>query len=200
MPKHSTYKWNDRTGRYHRANGRIVSFGTIRGYLDEVLDRSEREMLVLSSRLQSGGASIEEWQLGMRDSLKSIHTASGALPQGGWAHMSPADYGRVGVRLKEQYKFLGNFASQVERGLPLDGRFFNRVKLYAQSGRATYHAIEREEQAKRGMTEERTVLGGKDHCTECVSEAAKGWVPIGALMLIGQRICKSNCRCHAEYQ
>jgi len=177
-----------------------VSFGRIRGYLDDVLDSSERDMLALGSRLQAGSISVAEWQLGMRDTLKSIHTASGALPQGGWAHMSPADYGRIGVRLKEQYKFLGKFAKQIENGLPLDGRFNNRIKLYAQSGRATYHALEREEQAKRGKKEERNILGGRDHCTECVGEANKGWVKIGTLKLIGQRICKSNCRCHAEYR
>ncbi len=114
--------------------------------------------------------------------------------------MSPADYGRIGVRLKEQYKFLGKFAKQIEGGLPLDGRFMNRVKLYSQSGRATYHSLEREEQAKRGMTEERCILGGNDHCTECLSEAGKGWVPIGSIVLVGQRICKSNCRCHSEYR
>jgi len=200
MPKPKIYQWNDRAGRYKGPDGRFVSFGTVRGHLDEVLDGAERDMLVLSGVLQTGGTTIEEWQLGMRDSLKSIHLASGALPQGGWSHLSQSDYGRIGVRIKEQYKFLGRFAKQIEEGLPLDGRFFNRVKLYAQSGRATYHALEREEQAKRGKEEERNILGGRDHCVECVGQAKLGWVPIGTLILVGQRICKSNCRCHAEYR
>ena len=136
----------------------------------------------------------------MRDNLKSIHLTSGALAQGGWAQMSPADFGRVGTRLKEQYQFLGKFAREIEGGLPLDGNFRNRVKLYAQSGRVSYDAIQRAEMLKRGMKEEKNILHPADHCVDCLQQAALGWVPIGTLTLIGQRRCKSNDRCTKEFR
>jgi hypothetical protein len=199
MPQ-KPFRWNEIAGRYIGPDGRFVTFRRVRGYLDYALDSSEQKMLALGESLRTGAIGIEQWQVGMRDALKDTHLASSALAKGGWGQMSQADYGRVGFRLKEQYAYLGRFAKQIEGGLPLDGRFMNRIRLYAQSGRTTYHMVERAEQALRGMTEERNILGAADHCTECVSETDRGWVPIGDIVLVGMRICKSNCRCHLEYQ
>lgn len=114
--------------------------------------------------------------------------------------MSPADYGRLGPRLKEQYKYLGKFAKEIEKGLPLDGRFMQRMKLYSQSGRVSFDAIQRAEMIKRGMREERNILHKADHCRDCLEETAKGWVPIGTLTLIGHRQCRSNDRCSKEFR
>jgi len=194
------YRWNEVAGRYIAPNGQFVSFDTIRRYLDITLDTSEQKVMTLARQLQSGQITLQEWQLGMRDTLKSIHLASSALAKGGWAQMSQADYGRVGFRLKEQYAYLEKFARQIEKGYLLDGRFLNRVQLYAQSGRLTYHMVQRSEMLIRGMTEERNILGAADHCTECVGETERGWVPIGDLVLVGQRICMSNCRCSVDFR
>jgi hypothetical protein len=194
------YRWNEVAGRYIAPNGQFVSFEQIRLYLDATLDTSEQKVLSLARSLQSGKITLQEWQLGMRDTLKSIHLASSALAKGGWAQMSQADYGRVGFRLKEQYAYLEKFAKQIENGYLLDGRFLNRVQLYAQSGRLTYHMVQRSEMLIRGMTEEQNILGAADHCSECVSETARGWVPIGDLVLVGQRICMTNCRCHVGFR
>lgn len=194
------YRWNNIAGRYIGADGRFVSFEAIRQYLDDTLDTSERKIMSLGRQLQAGQITVEAWQVGMRDVLKDIHLASSALAKGGWAQMSQADYGRVGFRLREQYERLRKFAQQIEEGYVLDGRFLNRMKLYAQSGRQTYHMVMRAEAALRGATEERSILAKSDHCSECVSEAARGWVPIGDLILIGARICSSNCRCSAEFR
>lgn len=194
------YRWNEVAGRYIAPNGQFVSFETIRRYLDVTLDTSEQKVLSLARSLQSGKITLQEWQLGMRDTLKSIHLASSALAKGGWAQMSQADYGRVGFRLKEQYAYLEKFAKQIENGYLLDGRFLNRVQLYAQSGRLTYHMVQRSEMLLRGMTEEQNILGAADHCSECVSETARGWVPIGDLVLVGQRICMTNCRCSIGFR
>ena len=197
MPK---YRWNEVAGRYIAPNGRFVSFQAIREWLDVALDNSERKVVSLGQQLQSGAITIQEWQVGMRDAMKDIHLASASLAKGGWAQMSQADYGRVGMRLKEQYQYLMRFAKQIEDGYLLDGRFMNRIKLYAQSGRLTYHMVQRAERTLRGDTEERNILGVADHCTECVSETNKGWVPIGDLVLVGQRICSSNCRCSVDFR
>ncbi len=199
MPRRP-YRWNEIAGRYIGPGGRFVTFQAVRDYLDFSLDSSEAAILELGRRLQNGTISVEQWQLAMREHLKDIHTASSALAKGGWAQMSQADYGRVGSQLRKQYEHLDKFAKQIEGGLILDGRFTNRLKLYAQSGRATYHMVERAEQALRGMTEERNILGAADHCSDCLAETARGWVPIGDIVLIGERLCKSNCRCHLEYR
>lgn len=196
----SRFKWNEVAGRYIGPDGRFVSFGTVRSYLDVTLDSYEQNIITLGQQLRDRSITLEQWQVGMRDALKDIHVSSGALARGGWAQMSQADYGRVGNELRFQYAKLNEFAAQIRRGLPLDGRFMQRVKLYAQSARVSYTAALRQEMALRGMTEEKSVLAAADHCSECVSEAAKGWVPIGELVNIGERICRSNCRCHLQFR
>lgn len=200
MPEQSKYRWNNVAGRYISPDGRFVPFAEIRGHLDATLDAYEAKIIGLATSLQSRGISIAAWQVAMRDALKDIHLASSALARGGWAQMSQADYEKVSAKLRFQYERLEAFAKQIERGLPLDGRFRRRHELYAQSGRITYHESLREEMAMRGMTEERSILAASDHCSECVSEAARGWVPIGELVTIGERICKSNCRCSVSFQ
>lgn len=201
MPDQSSkYLWNDVAGRYRGANGRFVSFAEIRSYLDAVLDANEAKVMGLASQLKARTITLAEWQIAMRDTLKDIHLSSSALARGGWAQMSQADYERVQAKIEFQYQKLAAFAKQIENGLPLDGRFTRRHTLYAQSGRSTYHESLRNEMQVRGMTKEKSVLAPSDHCVECVSEANKGFVPIGELILIGERICKSNCRCHVEFE
>lgn len=201
MPSPSSrYRWNDVAGRYIGASGRFVSYREIRSYLDAVLDNNERQVLDLANRLRAREISLQAWQIQMRDLLKDIHLASSALARGGWAQMSEADYQRAQEKIAFQYEKLSAFAQQIEKGLALDGRFLNRTKLYAQSGRSTYHQSLRNEMEIRGMKREKSVLGPADHCSECLSEAERGFVPIGELVLIGDRQCKSNCRCHVEFE
>lgn len=200
MPEPSKYRWNAVAGRYISPRGRFVPFAEIRAYLDAALDSYEVKIVALGQSLQARGLDVASWQVAMRDALKDVHLVSSALARGGWAQMSQADYDKVSQKLAFQYERLERFAKQIENGLPLDGRFRRRHELYAQSGRVTYHESLREEMAIRGMTEERSVLAAADHCSECVSEAARGWVPIGELVTIGERICKSNCRCTVDFR
>jgi hypothetical protein len=199
MPSPSSYSWNEIAGRYRGADGKFVSFEKIRTYLDHALDSNEARVASLASQLRNRQITLAEWQMAMRDTIKDIHLASSALARGGWAQMSEADYAKVAEKIEFQLMKLNQFALQIEKGLPLDGRFARRTTLYAQSGRVTYHESLRNEMALRGYTLEKSVLASSDHCSECVSEAAKGFVPIGELILIGERICRSNCRCHVEF-
>lgn len=114
--------------------------------------------------------------------------------------MTQSDYGRVGGMVVKQYRYLQRFAEQIEAGLPLDGRFVRRAKMYAESGRSTYHAALRAEMIVRRKSEERSRLAPADHCPECVDEHNKGWGRIGHIKLIGTRECRSNCKCFAEYR
>ena len=90
--------------------------------------------------------------------------------------MTPADYGRAGQRIRQQYAFLNAFASQVASGQqPMDGRMVARAELYGQAGRSTYHLTERGEMEVRGMTEEQSIIHPADSCDECIAEAEVGW-------------------------
>jgi hypothetical protein len=197
----SGYTWNDRTNRYHGPDGRIVSRAQVRQAIDDALVRSRADARDVSQRLQRGEISLADWQTQMRTHVKNIHIGSAEAARGGSAEMSPADYGRVGRELRDQYTYLDRFAADIEAGeTPLDGRFLTRVDLYSEAGRGTFHAIEKYDMGRDGMTEARRVLGAADHCDGCIAEDMRGWVPIDDVADIGSQECGVRCACDIEYR
>lgn len=204
MPARKTarrqFTYDERTGRYRSSSGRFVPQSQVRRALERRVEAAGREMQRLAEQLRSGAISTTQWRSEMHRRMRDVHLFSAATVKGGWAQMTPADFGRVGARMKEQLKFLDNFARDIDRGLPLDGRFLRRAGLYALSGRETAHRTQTLQMQTRAFDEERSVLGVAEHCPVCVDEAAKGWVPIGTLIPIGRRQCLGNDRCAMQYR
>lgn len=199
----SRFRYNAAAGRYVDKAGRFVAQAAVREALDAAITAQSRLMAKLAGDLRSGRISRKRWLLEMRQAVKSVHLTSAALAKGGWAQMAPADYGRAGRAIRDQYAYLRRFEQQIAAGLPLDGRFLARIQLYVEAGRGTYHATERAEQERRGRRQERNVLNPADHCEgagSCVAETARGWVTIGRLIPIGQRLCRARCKCTLEYR
>ena len=195
------YTYDARAYSYRDGAGRFVSDRQVREALDGALDAHTKTVRALGESLRAGRISVAEWQTGMARAIKNAHLYSAAAARGGWQNMTPADYGRAGQKIRAQYGYLRDFAAQIVDGRqPLDGRFLQCVDLYGQSGRVTYHATERREMEVRGMTEERNVLHPSDHCPGCVDESARGWVPIGSLVPIGSRDCRTRDRCTVAYR
>ncbi len=199
---YTVYRFNERAYRYIDGRGRFVSNAAVRAELDKALRDSQLRMRTFSGQLQSGKLSLADWQVGMMKEIKNTHLASAALAKGGWAQMTPADYGRVGAEVQKQYAYLDNFARQIASGEQrLDGFFLRRANMYSEAGRATYHEAERREQSLRGKTEERNILEPTArHCEGCLAETARGWVTIGELARVGSRDCLTRCRCRIEYR
>ena len=196
------YEWSPGSQRYVNAvTKRFVKREQVRQALDIALDRSRNEVARLSRELVAGRINLADWQKAVAQEVKSMHMASAALAKGGWAQMTPQDTGRAGRIIRDEYAYLANFAAQVKSGQQkLDGSLVTRANLYAQAPRGTYHAIEQRGMTEQGKTECRNVLGPADHCEGCLTETAKGWVPIGALVPIGDRLCLANCRCSISYR
>lgn len=199
----SRYTFDRASNRYRDAQGRFVSAQRIRHDLDEAIKGSNAEITQLSERLRTRKIGVDEWQLGMRQAVKDTQLYGAASARGGWAQMSPADYGAVGRRVKDQYAYLDRFAADIRAGLPLDGQFLSRSRLYGSASRAAFEAVQRDKMALRGMTEERNLLHPAEHCTgpdSCVEQTDAGWVAIGSLLEIGGRICGMNDHCTMEYR
>lgn len=196
------YEWSPGSQRYvNAATKRFVKREQVRQALDIALDRSRNEVARLSRELVAGRINLADWQKAVAQEVKSMHMASGALAAGGWAQMTPQMTGRIGRIIRDEYAYLANFAAQIKSGQQkLDGSLVTRANLYAQAPRGTYHAIEQRGMMEQGKTECRNVLGPADHCEGCLTETAKGWVPIGALVPIGDRLCLANCRCSISYR
>lgn len=203
------FTWDARSGRYRwKATGRFVPGTAIRDALDTALAAEGRRMTALAEQLQTRAISLTRWQLEMSQAVKNTHLFSAMAAKGGRAQMSQADYGRVGAEVRKQYAYLERLSRQLKGangfpGLPRDGRFKQRVGLYTEAGRTTYHAVEREEMRRRGKTEERNQLHPADHCTgprSCVEQTDRQWVAIGTLLPVGRRLCRARCRCTMAYR
>ncbi|MGI8765690.1 MAG: hypothetical protein ACR2KM_04130 [Gemmatimonadaceae bacterium] len=196
----SRYTWDRASARYRAASGRYVGAQDVRHALDEAIVSANDRITLLSERLRTRKISVDEWQLGMRQAVKETQLYGAASARGGWAQMSPADYGAVGRRVRDQYAYLDRFAADIRAGLPTDGQFLSRARMYGASARVSMEAVVRDEAILRGATEGRSVLHVAEHCAQCVDEAAAGFRPVDEVAPIGSRTCGVYDRCTMEYR
>lgn len=196
------YQWDDRSQRYiNTASKRFVSRDQVRAALDIALDRSKNEVARLSRELVNGRIGLADWQLNLSRELKNMHLASASLAKGGWAQMTQSDFGRTGQIVRQEYGHLARFAQDIKEGRQLlDGSLLRRANMYALSPTGTYEEVARRNMLSSGKLEEKRVLGGADHCADCVRLADGEWHPIGSLPRIGQSVCMTNCRCRFVYR
>lgn len=194
--------WDSRALRYRNtANGRFIKRQAVADAVEGAVTETAERMRATAIQLQNGQINLAQFELTMRDLIKAQHLLSAGIAQGGKAQLSPAALGRIGADTKKQYQYLANLGRQIERGeQPLNGQFLARVELYARASRQTFMVTERRAHLESGFDEERNMLHPAEHCEGCIAEDAKGWVPIGELVPVGQRTCKVNDRCTVEYR
>jgi hypothetical protein len=197
------YRWNQSAGRYIAPNGRFVSNAEIRRQLDLSLRTSELRIAELTQELRAGSISLDAWHAEMRVAIKDIHVYSGALARGGFAQLTQKDLGRIGQLIRYEYDRLYGFALEISTGaVKLDGRLSDRATQYGEAGRHSYELIRRQVMIEAGMTREWNVLHPADHCEgvgSCIEQTARGKVPIGSLIPVGDRRCLRRCHCTIEY-
>jgi hypothetical protein len=199
----TSFAWDASLGVYVViATRETVTFQTVREIAENVAQAQLIGMEALTRQLQEGLINVAEWQLGMARHIKTLHVNAMVLARGGWAQMSQADWGFVGSRVKEQYRFLRNFANQISNGTQaLDGRALVRAGMYEDAARASYEEMRRRsERLYNNMEEERRELGAADHCDDCLTFAGMGWQPINTLPRIGESQCRTNCHCRFAFR
>lgn len=193
--------WDDVRGCYTDSRGRAVSWVQVRGVFDSVLERSGERMKALTRALREGTLDLDGFRVQMAAEVKRVHLQAVAMSKGGWLGMSQADYGRAGLAIREEYAYLRRFVSEIASGRQrLDGTLSARAVLYAEAARRTFQKAHQKAMAVRGAAEEANVLGPADHCPQCLEQQRLGWVPLGTLVVIGERICKRRCKCHVIYR
>lgn len=205
LPLESRYSWyagQGGTGRYRdNASGRFVSQLRVRGDIDGYIDNSKTRIDALTNQLRNREIGLAEWQTSMRQEVKAMHLNTSMAAHGGRAQMTPADWGRSGQQIRQQYQYLDKFAADIASGkVGLDGRLNVRAGMYAEAARGTHEQEMRRMAAQSGMTQERRILHAKESCGDCIEYAGRGWQPIGSLPRIGDSQCRVNCRCTFEYR
>lgn len=159
----------------------------------------------LTGQLRDGGITLADWAKAMKHEIKMLHGTSAAAAKGDIRLMRPADWGAVGNRVRRQYSFLDRFVKDVAAndGLPFSGRHSVRAQMYAGSGKAAFERAVIDTQREAGMNLYRWVRSPVDSCNTCITNEAKGWVPVGSLGMYpadGNQDCKGNCKCWLEYK
>lgn len=197
------YRWEGdagASGRYRdAATGRYVPAAVVRRELDRYLDGADPAR-ALAEALRGRQVSLADWEIAMRRHIKNTHLNAVVLERGGWANMRPADYGRVGQIVREQYGYLKRFGLDIASGKQrLDGTLGVRAGLYTQAGRTSFYKSKQGNLAQ-GLDMVGSVRHARDSCVECVALDGK-WFRVGdaAYKLPGQRICLGRCHCSERY-
>jgi len=196
------FTFTPRTGRFRDvASGRFVPETRVRTAVDATVDLSSERMGELAGRLRSGEITLAQFQAQHQAAIKDVHVANALAAYGGREQMDASKWGVVGQRIRTEYGYARQLVADVLDGKqPLNGRFDQRVKSYAQSGRVTFEAVRGRQRRDAGEREEMNVLHAAESCSSCKSQSARGWVQIGGLVPVGSRACRGNCRCTITYR
>ena len=197
----AAWSYDPISGRYRGANGRFLSKAAIEALVDGRIKKLNGQLQDFTRRLIDGNITIDQWQGSVREALKPAHLQATMVGAGGKDALSQSDYGRIGQRLRSEYSYLQNFASDILAGRVSGAMALARVGLYAESVRGSYWEGTTIRQEKQGYSLMRRILDSQaQHCQDCIDHAARGIAPIGSLPMPGQRCaCRSRCRCRIEY-
>ena len=196
------WSYDPMSGRYRRPSGRFMSEKAVTALLDGRINKLGDNLQRFTRMLADGNITLDQWQGSVREAVKGAHIQASVLGHGGRAGMGAAEYGRMGQRLRAEYRYLQSFANDILAGRVSAPMALARVKLYAEAIRGSYWEGATIRQEKQGYSMMRRRLDEQAaHCDDCIRYAARGLVPIGSLPLPGQRCeCRSNCRCFVEYK
>ena len=190
------------TGRYrNKATGRFMSPEIVRAELDTFLQNSGEPVKGLSQSLRDGAINLEDCLTAMTRQIKNVHLNAIAESVGGFNNMTPADYGRAGQIIRQEYGFLHSFAEDIASGKQrLDGTLDRRAKMYVDAGRKSFYKGLGAAVETGRVTHIRSKLNPADHCDECVALEDR-WYKIGSEAWVppGFRECRTNCKCSEEY-
>jgi hypothetical protein len=177
----------------------FVASSTVRRELDRYLDTADPAK-ALAEALRGRQLSVADWEVAMRRHVKNTHLNAIALERGGWANMTPADYGRAGQIIREQYGYLKGFAADIASGKQrLDGTLGVRAKLYSQAGRNSYYRSKAANMSDK-VTHQMSVRSARDSCRQCLDLDRKVFrIDDASFPLPGRRVCNHNCQCHLAY-
>lgn len=197
------YRWQPNagaSGRYQdAATGRFVSATAVRRELDRYLDTDDPAK-ALAEVLRGRSLSLADAEIAFRRMIKNVHINAAVMARGGYANMTPRDWGLVGQRIRYNYGKARDMFKQIADGKQrLDGTLTRRFELYGEAGRNTFYRA-KQANLRPDVTHVRSIRHARDSCAECRALDGKVFA-IGdpSYKLPGQRICLTRCRCSEEY-
>jgi hypothetical protein len=185
------FTWDLQSSRYRDPDtGRFVPESVIRAEVDRIADASITRMVSAAKSLQTGQATIADFQTSIMTEIKTVNVAASMAAHGGRNAMAPADWLWTARDIKDQYSYARAWADDLKSGAaPLDDAV------------STYENMRLRDARNSGAPVlVRNVLHAAEHCAGCMSAAGLGWVPLDQMPPLGSRTCKANDRCSLSYR
>jgi hypothetical protein len=195
------WSFDKATNRYRDERGRFLSAKSVQALVDGRIGKLDATLRRYTRMLVDGSITLDQWQGSMREAIKAAHIQATIIGNGGRESMGSAEYGRIGQRLRQEYAYLQQFASDLLEQRVSAPMALARASLYANSVRGSFWEGQSIRQEKQGYGLMQRVLDpGAQHCQDCLDYAARGIVPIGSVPLPGQRCaCRARCRCFVRF-
>jgi hypothetical protein len=195
------WSFDKAANRYRDERGRFLSAKSVQALVDGRIGKLDTTLRRYTRMLVDGSITLDQWQGSMREAIKAAHIQATIIGNGGRESMGSAEYGRIGQRLRQEYAYLQQFASDLLEQRVSAPMALARASLYANSVRGSFWEGQSIRQEKQGYGLMQRVLDpGAQHCQDCLDYAARGIVPIGSVPLPGQRCaCRARCRCFVRF-
>lgn len=194
--------FSERTAHFITESGRVRTRAEQRAAIDKLIDHIKKESKRLAAQLKAGKITKRQFEMQMRELLKSGHIISSSVGKGGRARMTFKDWGKVGSKLAWQYRYLQRFTKKASS--LSEAATVHRASLYASAVRVSYYNTLLADQKQRGAV--KTVLGelplmarrelnAAESCTGCIRESSEQFLPLDEIAEIGSQECGDYCLC-----
>lgn len=199
--------------KYRSPDGKYVGRAELRKLIGKLTDHVSTEAARIGKSYAAGRITITEFEIAMRELLKSAHIVSASVGKGGRDQMTLKDWGRVGRKVKWQYEYLAKFSRKLASGRLSKAFTESRARSYASSIYVSYAesrfvaAKEAIADGDRGKGDDadsrprcRLIQNSEEGCIECSADADEGWMDVDDMTEIGGRICQDFCKCLIEFE
>ena len=184
----------------YKDSGKFVGKKAIENLTIKAIVQVEGDISTITNLLVEGKIDVAAWENATRSALKNLHTWNYVLGAGGEKMMTQADYGALGQKLKEEYKYLRGLSQELLQGDLTEAQLRARMAMYTNSGGTTHELGRAKAHQKAGYNWERRLRTKVNSCESCFDYADMGWCAIGTLPEAGQKCeCKSNCGCYKVF-
>lgn len=172
--------------------------------VEEIQAITRRELTSALERYARGRIDIEGLRAAMQQTLRRQTLAAAIVGVGGVGNLTENVLTATRRALTQQFNLLDGFINDLDvSGRTPTERDFNRARLYANPAHSIAQTAARQffldKMGDEGEVEERRILGGAEHCEDCLVYASEGWQPAGTLPPPGQgSVCGESCRCTME--
>jgi hypothetical protein len=189
------------SARYrYKDSKRFVSREAVKVLTRKAIDQTERNLTTIADQLVAKTITVGEWERQTKEGLKQLHVWNYMLGAGGQHNLIDRDYGLMGAKVKNEYKYLRNFAKQLLNGEVSEGQFRYRLNMYVNATDNTHELAINEAHYKAGFRWERRIRTKENSCFPCIGMALAGWRPIGFFPEPGNDCnCRSNCGCYKDF-